>query len=110
MAPARIFLLAGLVKSLRQKGVPVDLSSTRVVMAGGALMTADQQRACMEVLGVPIVQLYGSTELLMMITDSMPPLPGSIGKVVDPRIRVRVRNVANSLLPHIFRSVMPNLT
>lgn len=89
IAPARYFLLAGLVKSLREKGTAVDLSNWRIGIAGGAPMTADLQKTCSQVLGVPIAQGFGCTEVLLASSDDPPVRIGSVGKLA-PGVRARL--------------------
>lgn len=90
LAPARYMLLAGLVKNLRQGGAEVRLPHLRAAMAGGAAMTAEVQRTCSEVLGVPVAQGYGCTEHLLVSSDDSPtPRCGSVGKLAGG-VRARV--------------------
>lgn len=92
IAPARYFLLAGLVKALRAKGGVVDLSFMRVAISGGAPMSADLQKTCSEVLGVPIVQAYGCTEHLLVSADAAPPRYGAVGKLCAG-MRIKLVNI-----------------
>lgn len=94
--PPRLILLAQLVDGLRSRGEAPDTSSLRYVRTTGASLVGRNQKYIVDVLGVPVVQMYGCTEVSLIASYPSPvpgqpfnPTPGAVGPIVEgARIRL----------------------
>lgn len=106
-APPRLVLLAQLVSDLKAKGCPPALDHLRFIRTVGSVLVPSVQVLAEEALGVPVLQLYGTTEACVIAAYKVPVPPnlgcrrsparvklGSTG-LISPCSQLRIVDVAS---------------
>ncbi|KAE8743649.1 hypothetical protein FOCC_FOCC010793 [Frankliniella occidentalis] len=92
LAPPGLTLLAAEARARRARGQDVPMDSVRALLTSGTGLHADAQRHFAEVLGTPVVQWYGITEVGIVSSDGLPARPGSVGRIA-PGVQLRLVDV-----------------